>query len=71
MKLEDIKEMIDKAQCEQKILIVNKNFYEEHKEEMMNLINDFWFVDLVITNTLDEKTDAIVMDKKLFYGIDY
>ena len=71
MKLDDIQEMIDKVQCEQKILIIKKEFYEEHKEEIDNAIKDNYLLDLVITNTLDEKTNAIVMKKSLFYGIDY
>ena len=69
MKIDDIQEMIDKAQCEQKILIIKKEIYEENKQEIDNLIKNNWLIDLCITNTLDGKTAAIVMDKKIFYGI--
>lgn len=70
MEIKDIQEMINKVP-EQQILIIQKEFYEENKQEIDNLLKNNWNVDVCITNTLDEKTKAIVMPKKLFYGIDY
>ena len=71
MNVKEMQEIIDKAPYEQKILIIKKEFYEKNKQEIDNLMRNNLFVDLCITNTLDEKTTAIIMDKYLFYGIDY
>jgi hypothetical protein len=70
MKIEDIQKMMAKLDNEQKVLIIKKEFYEEFKNEIDSLIKDNWFLDLVITNTLDDKTNAVLMNKANFYGID-
>lgn len=70
MKIEDIQGIMAKLDNEQKVLIIKKEFYEEYKNEIDSLIKDNWFLDLVITNTLDDKTNAIFMNKANFYGID-
>lgn len=71
MKLEELQQMLDKAPYEQKMLIINKKIYEKYKQEIDSLIKNSWFIDITITNMLDENTSAIVMDKNIFYGIDY
>lgn len=70
MKIEDIQGIMAKLDNEQKVLIIKKEFYEEYKSEIDSLIKDNWFLDLVITNTLDDKTNAVFMNKANFYGID-
>ena len=65
--IEGINKMLEKTPYEQKVLIINKKIYEKHKEEIDNLIENIWALDLVITNTLEENTSAIVMDKLKFY----
>lgn len=70
MKIEDIQELLENVPYKQKMLIIKKEFYEQYKEEIDNLVKDSWFVDLTITNMLDEKTNAVVMDREIFYGID-
>lgn len=70
MKIEDIQKIMAKLDNEQKVLIIKKEFYEKYKNEIDNLIKDNWFLDLVITNILDDKANAIIMNKTNFYGID-
>ena len=70
MKIKDIKKMMTKLDNEQKVLIIKKEFYEEFKNEIDSLIKDNWSLDLVITNILDDKTNAVFMNKANFYGID-
>lgn len=70
MKIEDIQEMMSKLDNEPKVLIIKKEFYEKFKNEIDDLIKDNYFLDLVITNMLDDKTTAIFMNKARFYGID-
>lgn len=68
---EELKEMLNKVDYQQKVLIIKKEIYEANKKQIDDLMKDNYSVDLVITNTLDEKTNAIVMNKNIFYGIDY
>lgn len=70
MKIEDIQKIMAKLDNEQKVLIVKKEFYEKYKNEIDSLIKDNWFLDLVITTILDDKANAIIMNKINFYGID-
>ncbi|MBR1386259.1 MAG: hypothetical protein IJ568_05475 [Bacilli bacterium] len=70
MELENIQKMLNEIDIEQKMLIVRKDFYEKYKQEIDELVKDNWLVDLTITNILDMNTNAIIMDKKKFYGID-
>ena len=70
MELENIQKMLIEIDIEQKMLIVRKDFYEKYKQEIDELVKDNWLVDLTITNILDMNTNAIIMDKKKFYGID-
>ena len=70
MKIEDIQKMMTKLDNEQKVLIIKKEFYEEFKNEIDSLIKDNWSLDLVITNILDDKANAVFMNKANFYGID-
>lgn len=70
MKIEDIQKIMAKLDNEQKVLIVKKEFYEEYKNEIDSLIKDNWFLDLVITTILDDKANAIIMNKTNFFGID-
>ena len=70
MKIKDIQKMMTKLDNEQKVLIIKKEFYEEFKNEIDSLIKDNWSLDLVITNILDDKTNAVFMNKANFYGID-
>lgn len=71
MGLEELQKMIDEAPFEQKMLIINKKIYEKYKQVIDSLIKNNCFTDITITNTLDENTSAILMDKNIFYGIDY
>jgi hypothetical protein len=70
LKIKDIQDMLNSIEIEQKMLIVRKDFYDKYKKEIDDLIKDNWAVDLTITNMLDMNTNAIVMDKKKFYGIE-
>ena len=70
LKIKDIQDMLNSIKIEQKMLIVRKDFYDKYKKEIDDLIKDNWAVDLTITNMLDMNTNAIVMDKKKFYGIE-
>lgn len=70
MKIEDIQKMMAKLDNEQKVLIIKKEFYEKFKNEIDSLIKDNWSLDLVITNILCDKANAIIMNKANFYGID-
>lgn len=70
MKIEDIQKIMAKLDNEQKVLIIKKEFYEKYKNEIDSLIKDNWFLDLVITTILDDKANAIIMNKTNFYGID-
>ena len=70
MSIEEIKNQIDSLkEVFPVVLILNKDIYARYKEEIDNLIagSD---VDLVITNYLDPKQVAIIMDKRKFYGIE-
>ena len=71
MRLEELQKMLDKAPYEQKMLNIKKKIYEKYKQEIDSLIKNNCFIDITITNMLDENTSAIVMDKNIFYGIDY
>lgn len=70
LKIKDIQDMLNSIEIEQKMLIVRKDFYDKYKKEIDDLIKDNWAVDLTITNMLDMNTNAIVMDKMKFYGIE-
>lgn len=70
MKIEDIQKIMAKLDNKQKVLIIKKEFYEKYKNEIDSLIKDNWFLDLVITTILDDKVNAIIMNKTNFYGID-
>lgn len=69
MKYEDIQEMVKTLDNKPKILIIKKEFYEQFKNETNDLIKDIWNLELAVTNILDEKTNAILMDADKFYGI--
>ena len=69
MKYEDIQEMVKTLDNKPKILIIKKEFYEQFKNEINDLIKDIWNLELAVTNILDKKTNAILMDVDKFYGI--
>ena len=69
MKYEDIQEMVKTLDNKPKILIIKKEFYEQFKNETNDLIKDIWNLELAVTNILDEKTNAILMDADKFFGI--
>ncbi len=65
MTIEDIRTMIEKVDNKPKTLIVGFDVYEQLRDEIDNL-----HIDCIVSDKLDKKTKAVLVDKDIFDTMD-